>query len=173
MPSAGLRLFYNAVADLIDRRFDVFANVKQATTAGMELWTSWSPMGGLDLQGSYTYLYARDDTEHRPLDYRSPHSVGLGAVARAPWGSEAAVFAFYRSGQRSFFFDTIENQWQKDRLPGYWLVNGLVRHRFVIGGDVAASGFLRMRNILDTNYVQGSFAPEPGRQVFAGLEVEF
>jgi len=167
------RLFYNAVRDLIDTRYNAYANVKRATIAGTELSAAWSPMTWLKLQGQYTYLYAHDDIEKRALDYRSPHSVGLDARVNAPWGTEAGVQGLYRSGQRAYSFDGISNEWQKDRLPGYVLVNAMVRHSVEFESPYAVSVFLRLRNIFDVNYVRGSFAPEPGRQIFAGLDLAF
>ncbi len=167
------RLYYNAVRALIEQRYSVYTNVSRATTAGGELAASARPFSFVRLVGQYTYLYAHDESADRPLDYRTPHHASLELRIEAPWGSEAAVQGQYHSGQRAAFFNNVSNAWQHERLPGYVLLHIYVQHRLDLGAERALALFVRLRNALDSNYVRGSFTPEPGRQVFVGMSADF
>ncbi|MBU1431237.1 TonB-dependent receptor [Myxococcota bacterium] len=159
------RVFYSQVEDLIDRAESAYANVAEATLAGVELGLESAPRARVGLQLGYTHLYSHDARADRPLDRRTPHT--LSAVGRATWGqTDLKISALMRAGQRSIFYDPARYAWRDDEVPASLLIGARVQHTLLKGRVYT---YLDGRNLLDEDYQTGGFAPQPGRRVVAGL----
>lgn len=168
-----LRGFHNSVSELITWQRQRYENVAQATTAGMELGGGLRPWGPVGLDLAYTYLYTWDDTQDRELDYRSRHSVRAQVNLRGRRGTSAFVQAVARSRQVGWRPDPLSGEWRAERLPGHVLLGARLRQDWAMSAAYQAHVALDVSNLLDTNYVAGSFAPQAGRRVHLGLGTTF
>ena len=164
-----MRLFWNSIQDLIESYRQAYANVGRAVTAGVELEVRYKPVSFLQLLSGYRYLYARDLENDRPLDYRTPHRVMLGARLLTRFGLTCIVDATYNSGQQSYYADSLTGDWVHENLPSYVLVNGHIRYEHAVNTLIALYLFADGFNLLDTNYYVGSFEPRPGRELIFGI----
>jgi len=163
-----LRLYGNAIRDLIESYRQAYANIGRAVTAGVEVEIRYRPAERAQLSAGYRYLHAWDLEHDRPLDYRTPHRVRLGARASTRSGLTLALEAAYNSGQKAYYIDQVSGGWVEDKLAGYVLTHAHLRYELgVAAGQLYffADGF----NLFDANYAVGSFEPRPGRELIAGL----
>jgi len=168
-----VRGFYNAVRDLIALRRQRFDNVAEATIAGAEMGVGLRPWGPLELDLAYTLLHAWDETEDRALDYRSRHNL-LGSVQmHGRHGTSAALSALMRSEQVGWRPDPLSGGWIEERLPAHALLGVRVKQEWALGPAYRAHVALDVHNLLDSDYVAGSFAPQAGRRVHLGLGTTF
>jgi len=188
-----VRVFGNWLSDVIDKPRDTFRNVGRARTAGVEVGMrlaaggpNWAPEAepssmdlrveaqpAWDVRAWYTFLDARDTETDRALDYRSRHSAAMDVRVRTWPGGRLSVQGIMKSGQESWYFDTLQAAWVHERLPGFMLLHARVSHTVVFSEAVVLEGYLSARNLLDTDYVVGSFDPQPGRSLFGGMELTF
>jgi outer membrane receptor protein involved in Fe transport len=131
------------------------------------------PLAQLELSGSYTYLDARDTGTDRALDYRSKHSAALDVRVTTWPGGRVAVQGLVRSGQESWYFDAPAAEWVHERLPGFLLLSARVAQEVTFSETLRLEAYVSARNLLDADYVVGSFDPQPGRSVLAGMEMAF
>jgi outer membrane receptor protein involved in Fe transport len=59
--------------------------------------------------------------------------------------------------------------WSDDRLASHVLLDARIRYERPLGSVMSVYLYVDGRNLLDTNYVSGSFEPRPGRQVVLGM----
>ncbi len=166
---SSLRLFWNAIADLIERYRDRYDNIGRAITAGVEAELRLAPVEQLQLYAGYRYLHARDLERDRALDYRTPHRVLAGARAATRFGLTAAVGLTVSSGQEAYYVDALTGDWVAERLGGFALVDAHLRYLVTALAPVEVYLYADAFNLLDTSYVVGSFEPRPGREVIVGL----
>jgi len=166
---SSLRIFFNSIEDLIEQYHNVYANVGHAVTTGTEIEVRYKPIDVLQILSGYQYLFAYDMDKERPLDYRTPHRVRLGARIFTGVGLTCALDATYNSGQQSSYLNASGSDWVEDHLPGYFMLNGHVEYEFAVGVMKAVYVYLDGQNLLDANYYQGSFEPRPGLELMTGI----
>ena len=163
------RLFVNGIQDLIERYRDTYGNVGRALTTGLEVETRYVPLTHLALVAGYRYLYARDLDHDRPLDYRAPHRVRLGAQATSSWGLRGSLDAGFNAGQSAWYADALTGEWVEDRIPGYAVLDAHLRYEAPGVPWLTPYVFLDAFNLLDADYAVGSFDPRPGRELTLGV----
>ncbi|MBM4319209.1 MAG: TonB-dependent receptor [Deltaproteobacteria bacterium] len=171
--SLALRGFHARVSDLIERGRESYVNIDRATISGMELEAGVQPFPWLSLSGAYTFLQTRNESYGRELDYRSPHVATLDLRLRLPGGVSLAGQAGYHARQRAWYVDPLSGSWVEERLPGYCLVHGRLQQELPLSARTSLLAYLQVHNLLDADHVDGSFAPRPGRNVQAGLGMDF
>lgn len=165
---ASVRAFFNAIEDLIEKRYDTYDNVGKATTAGAEIEAKYSPLSFLQFTLGYRYLYSRDEERHRELDYRTPHKLRVSARYIAPFGLTATLSGIYNATQHAYYTDI--DTLIRDTLPGYFLLNASLRYDLTFGKrDWGLYVFANAKNLLDANYCVGSYEPRPGREFMFGI----
>lgn len=163
------RLFWNSIHDLIESYRQAYANVGRAMTGGLEAEVRYKPFEILQFFAGYRYLYARDLTHERPLDYRTPHRVIAGTRVFTAFGLTAAAEATYSSEQEAYYVDSLSGDWVQDRLAGYFVANGHLRYTATLADPVDLYVFVDGFNLFDANYSAGSFEPRSGREVIFGI----
>ncbi len=109
----------------------------------------------------------------RELDYRSPHVGELEARLRFATGTSLAAQAAWHAGQRAWYVDPLGGGWVEEQLPGFFLLHGRLQQEVALDNRAALWAYLQVHNALDVEHVEGSFSPQPGREVQAGMGVDF
>lgn len=176
-PLAGARLalrgFYDRVTDMIQRDRDIYENIERATIAGVELEAAYRPRYWLSLLASYTWLRARNERWDRELDYRSPHVVELETRLRSRTGTSLAGQASWHDRQQGWYPDPLGRGWVEEKLPSFFLLHGRLQQDIALGSRASLWAYLQVHNLLDADHVEGSYSPQPGRDVQAGLGLDF
>ncbi len=150
----------NCAGGLAVHPFGCYANIARAKTSGVEaaadivLWPEYAR-----LNGTYTWLKARDRDTGLALARRPEHSgkIGLSLTPHARWTLEPSVTF---SGKR--FSTTNERQ----RLAPFACFDTLVSYRMNDNVDV----YLRGENLTNARYQDAFNYGTTGRAVYAGMK---
>jgi outer membrane receptor protein involved in Fe transport len=174
-PAPGLR----ASAAVFDRRIDgaivwlpdfqfIWSprNLSRAVVRGLELAASWRPLGGWELNGSYSYAPSRFDFRgnHNPMPYRPAH-LGRLEVAGVAGPLRSALEARL-TGRR------YPNVAGTNALEGYVLTDWSLEWRRDLAGDAWLGLELRLENLLDRDYDVVFGFPGAGRGLRLSLRYE-
>lgn len=152
----------------IDADRDRFENVDRSRQAGVELGLGLQPWPWLDVEVAYAFLWAREvgeDGALGPLPYRPEHLGRLAVRARPVRGLEISTALRVVGPQQ--FLDAELSSWRELGIYVVWdaRVEGepWPGIRFWIQGT----------NLLDASYQTQYGYPEPGWQLWGGVQVEF
>lgn len=169
-PFKGLRLygfyFRTLYNDMIIYDFTSwkFANVGRAITTGFSAGGSFSCQK-LTFTGSVSYLHARDEIKEEEL-LRRPHWMAKASVrAELPYDSLLNLYFLYVGKRKDFddlLFKNVDN-------PGYFLINAVLTVPVYKNLKIV----LKAHNLLDKEYQDIYGYPSPGRNLYAGLRINF
>ncbi len=163
------RLFASQVQDLILSYRDSYANVEEALIAGGELDTSLILSPRITAKIGYRYLFTRNETTGKSLDFRTPHRLALGLEFKPISPLTASVEMLFNSAQRGYFYNTALNNWQEDIVDSHYLLNCRLQYHLQVGSSLGTNIYLSALNLLDEDYATGSMNPQPGRQIMMGV----
>jgi vitamin B12 transporter len=159
--------------------FDTIAgNAGRVDTQGVEFAPTWSPLKGLDLSGSFTYLDQRHDP---PLFARQPVRVPkYSAAALAQYlrrnilrGGDRAIatVAYSFVGDRDDFTDAgdIANHGSYQRVDAAFSYSPGIPWRVIRNEEF----LVRIQNLLDHRYAEAFGFPAPPINFLAGVKLDF
>lgn len=172
LPQAGAVVsaswYRNDYRNLIVDNFAVFPatteNVDQARTEGVELSVKATLIAAIRGRLAYTYLDARDLTTPGPL-LRRPRNSASGDLDRDFGALTVGVGAAYvgrRADVDALTYDTIAD-------PGYTVAR--VYAAYALSANLALKA--RVENALDRHYAPVNGYPEPGTEIYGGLDYKF
>lgn len=160
----------DAPLDPLTRRY-IYQNLDKTAVQGGEITLTARPHPALLLSATYTKLTANDITHEdstgaEPLIRRADHQVSL--EARWRWGGLTVSGDLKYVGPRwDKIYDSGLNQVVQVALNPYTLINMAVSYRFW----KHATGFVRIQNLLDQDYVDVSGYNTSRINPQAGLEI--
>ncbi len=167
-------VFANTVSELIDLELAGagmipgvadyrYVNVGSARTAGAEVQLSHHPAGGVHTRLGYAYLFARDDTNHRPLPSRPPHTVT--ASLDAPLPAELSLSIRWRAITSAFVDVGVD-------APGWMSLDTRLERPL---GDTfhVYAGVLDALGARREPYRTGDQRPIVGRSVYLGVTADW
>jgi vitamin B12 transporter len=161
--------FENDYSNLIVDNFNVFpgttANVERARSRGAELSLSTLLFNVAKAKLAYTYLEARNLSEHIPLLRRPRNSLSADVYSDLNRGwlvGAGGTYVGHRPDVDARTFATVDD-------PGYSVVR-------VYASYLVARGFtlkVRVENALDRRYEPVNGYPQPGTGIFGSAELRF
>ncbi|MGI5860660.1 MAG: TonB-dependent receptor [Myxococcales bacterium] len=161
-------LFDAEVEDLIEQvavggGMTRIENVGRARLAGAELSARLRPLPHLRLDASYAFLHARRlDADEDHLEYRPAHKLTAGVIALPH--SRVEISSFVRVVGPQSFRNPNTGAW--GRLGAYAVWDAQLKVRALPFATLLA----RATNLLDASYQTEFGYPDPGRQIWLGLE---
>ncbi|MPS28710.1 TonB-dependent receptor [Alcaligenaceae bacterium SAGV5] len=160
-------LFQNRVSNYIENSAatDRFENFSRYRFRGLELATTVHAGRTLLINGSYTYLQARnmDGSGVDDLQYRPRHTIGAAAAWRFAPDMTLSGTVEYVSNLPYYSRDTPPS---KARLGSFVLL-GVRVARQLPGTDMTL--YAGASNLLDKNYQTSYGLPQPGRTIYIGM----
>ncbi|MGM0595478.1 MAG: TonB-dependent receptor plug domain-containing protein [Myxococcota bacterium] len=172
-----LRFYYYDIKDMIQKYRDSFGNVGHALITGFETRSKWKLHTRIFKEKlklffvlGYRFLYTKDLENSRNLDYRSPHRFITSLAASFNKKVKGRFEAAYTSSQVAYWYNSVGGQWERDDLPGGFLLNSYIDYKFYQGNYFNSTLYFRINNLLDINYMTGSLEPKPGRTCHVGIK---
>ncbi|MET1255522.1 TonB-dependent receptor family protein [Aliikangiella maris] len=141
-----------------DRPSLSFKNLGETRHKGYELEATWEPssLDGLFLHAGYTYLDAvqlSGDNQGKTLPFASDKQ-WIFEARYAYQNTDFAISATHFSEAFSDAANTLEEDelGSKGLLPDYWLLNGMIQHRFYQHNQQSLAVSLIINNLLDEEY---------------------
>lgn len=163
----GVTYFSNSFINLID--FDYtqgYINIKKASTRGIEFTLRAVPLDNLHLSAAYSHINAIDEETEEDLLRRPKNRLSLSVDYTF---AQKAVFhlSFNYTGKRD---DIYFSGWTSTRVTmiPYTLVNAVFSYSLL--KDLAV--FIRMDNLLDTEYEIIKGYGTPGFSVYGGIKLD-
>ncbi len=164
-------VFYSYVKDMIFQAVlpgnkNQLQNIEKVLLAGFELNYS-RKFGFFKGDANYTYLYAKNksDAVSDNLEYRPEHTANITLSGSYAAGFSWQAEAFYTGSRNAIDSDT--RLWRP--MPDYVIYNFRVSQNIMKKADV----FLRLDNIFDKYYETEYGFPQEGRNLKAGVELNF
>ncbi len=161
------RVFNTNVENYIETNAttQVFENNQAYRFRGLELSWHATPVGGLTLDTSYSYLWTRDrsaHTEKQELQYRPTHKIAVNAGYRFKGGLTVQADGVWMAGA---YYYSRKSPLVKAELPSSLVADIRLSQR--LGRGISA--YAQAANLFDANYQQAYGYPQPGRTVMLGL----
>lgn len=163
--------FHTTVRDYIEKdASDIYRNNQKYRFQGIELTAQATPVAGLWLSTSYTYMETRDlsdGSDKDELQNRPRHKVAFQGQYRFPCGF-AAYFGALLMADQVYYSKT--TPLQQAKLNDFVVLDlkisqSLWKDRFNI--------YLGADNLLDADYETSYGYPSPGRIVYGGVGIKF
>ncbi|HPM78353.1 MAG TPA: TonB-dependent receptor [bacterium] len=171
--------FHSDITDLIGKReFGneyTYENIDEATITGVESALDVNLLDDLlGLSVNHTWMQTEDKRENRlldRLDFRPEHSVNVGGYAAAPWGTRLAVQHHYVSERQ---YEGSGAEPAVLTMPAYGFTNARLAQTFAWdAGRTKLEVFCEGKNLFDVYYEPAPEKPAPGRELFAGVGMDF
>ncbi|WP_158587109.1 TonB-dependent receptor plug domain-containing protein [Motilimonas pumila] len=175
---ADINLFYNKIKDLIDTDLNhqasaetglqifEYTNIGKATTAGVDLATSYFFTPEFSGDFAYSYLYAKDDNTNKHLTQRPEHQIKVKLNYHiSAINSDLTLYGNYQSEE---FIDSANNTTSPAYSTFDFKLNSQINDHFKV--------FVGLDNLTDTvrdTPATGTdFRPKTGRFVYAGFRID-
>ncbi len=165
--SATLSLFYNRITDRItyvrgDDGIGRYENFGKVSTKGIEGALGWSPTENLQLNVTYMYMEAVDDTTGLWLSSRPRHQVRTD-IRFLPVENLSLSFS---TNFASMQYTRADN---KESIPSSFTGDLRAEYRW----DHGITLFTEIKNIWDVDYLYGDGYPAPPLTGIAGIKYSF
>ena len=158
--------FENDITDLIAFEFlapafvSTFFNIDNVNTQGVEVEIASSPVEGLDILASYTYLEAVDEATGIQLDNRPEHRATFDVQYAPTEGVSVGAQVIYNGDETESFGAPLEE---------FAIVN--LRFDYQIHESIQMFG--RVENLFDANYVDNSGFNTAPLSAYVGFRTSF
>lgn len=159
--TVGATLFYITADDIIDYdgANDAFVQLDGTVTRrGLELSTAWAFEGGLAVSGNYTYTESESDAPLSSSGWLASapkHALSASITAPLTERIDLTVTGLYEAG--------------RETLDDYGVVNATATYAISQGAEV----YVRVENLMDTEYQTVEGYGTSDRAVFAGIRASF
>ena len=166
-------LFSNRFEDLIVYTFSLeppnYFNVDEATTQGLELAATFTPLPVWTLGATYTYLQT-EDGEGEPLRRRPEHKFHTFG-SYSPGRFSGRLDVFYIGVRHDRFFPGYPEPYQDVENPAYVKIDLALTYKLVDRERYTLEVFGRAENLLDEDYEAAFGYQSPGFAAFGGIRV--
>ncbi len=151
-----------------DQATGLATNLADVRLAGLEVSAAVRPLRPLSLHAGYAFLQSRDRSRpgRAEQQYTPRHKATADGTLDLPFGLSPHLSAVFVGDQ--FFYPRNGSTLGKRKLANHLVVDARLRQRFAAGKVIA---YLGASNVLDQDYESSYGFPQPGRYVYAGVEL--